>query len=383
MGYIEVLKEFGFKIDTSYKGRLHDREIPVRKIKPFETEISSEDINKVKCSYCKEPLGIIYYYIDAHRGGLCEECYKKLTFAVNDNIYLNGKKLEDIDSYEELLDAYQKATKSTNFTNLDVEYKINCKLRELNPEKFPNPFQKDLDRGFKINSGDWIVEEKFKSEFSDDDTWDTGFKSEIVEKLKDAEDEVLNGRVIPVEEVMGKIREKVEINTEQVMNCIKISDLKTGYKITLRNGVERIVFDNIGCHYLMPYNSRIASMGMGTDWETFEDYEEDFPKSLECEEWDIVKIHKPSHIYSIQRFFTGVILADEKWELVWEEPVVEEWINCTLVEALTKFEQGHDIKVNGFSYNSEDYDSCTSSLLADNIGVDIKADGCDWYEYKL
>ena len=109
---------------------------------------------------------------------------------------------------------------------------------------------------------------------------------------------------------------------------MKLSDLKTGMIVTLRNGDEYVVFRN--CKNLYNFDSSdILVNAKLYSWHNLSKYTDD----LCCcpnKEWDVVKVEIPYHPYSTM----NIDYEREKREVFWER---EKVLEVTMAEIEEKF----------------------------------------------
>lgn len=111
---------------------------------------------------------------------------------------------------------------------------------------------------------------------------------------------------------------------------MKLSDLKTGMIVTLRNGEEYVVFKNFAD--LFTESQAIICNTQIKRWMNISDFSDDMKCTSQFlrNNYDIVKVEIPHHPYS----FGDIGYAREKRKLLWKEEAVKE---VTMAEIEEKF----------------------------------------------
>lgn len=109
---------------------------------------------------------------------------------------------------------------------------------------------------------------------------------------------------------------------------MKLSDLKTGMIVTLRDGLEYVVFRN--CKNLFHYDSSDILVNSKTcSWHNLSKYTDDLCCCTD-KEWDIVKVEIPCHPYCNM----NIDYEREKRKVFWER---ENVLEVTMAEIEEKF----------------------------------------------
>lgn len=116
---------------------------------------------------------------------------------------------------------------------------------------------------------------------------------------------------------------------------MKKSDLRTGYRVTLRNGERYIVLLN--CKHRFDYAENILLNAKQYEWRTLGYFNDDLTH-IDYSSEDIVKIEEPSHIYAILKENS----SDYPYETIWTRQKPKE-MTLADIEAIL----GYSVKIIG------------------------------------